>query len=153
MTIRNKEITDSILSPVYSRVRDLHQTLGYEIPIFQPGRPAVQSVKESQILMVVNVFTDDRTCKTLGGGMWQTDARYELMLSVPEKVPGTDVHRIAVEFSDGLVNYYTDEFCNDVEQSYIDSVYWDTEVDELNRTEYTTTVVVRYFDYPTLRGV
>ena len=150
---RNIEITEDFLRPIYNEMRLLKPTLGYEIPIFQPGKPAVQSVKKTQLLIIVSSYLDSREPKTIAGGMWETTGTIDITLSVPERVPKMDIHQIASDFCDRLVDHYSRDFCNDEEQSYLDGIWWDTSVDELNRTEYVITLITRYFDYPLLRGV
>ena len=146
---RNIEIDNRLMRPVFDRVKSLIPVLGYEIPIFKPGRPAIQSIKKSQMLIVIST-TNDRERKTLRH-TWQTNARFEVMISVPEKVPGIDIHKVATDFSDYLVDYYTLDACDDISQFYVNSVYWEVDVDEINRSEYTTTVVSRYYDYPLIQ--
>ena len=145
---RTVEINDKIMEPVYEGIKHLKSVLGYEPPIFQPGKTAVQSVKQTQALLMVDVLPDDRGAKTLGGTMFETNVSYQIVLSVPEKVPGKKIHEISSHFCSVLVNYYSRAFCNDVRQLYVEGVWWNPSVDELNRTEYTITLLVRYFDYP-----
>ena len=149
---RNLEINDKLMQPVFDRVKTLIPVLGYEIPIFKPGKSTVQSIKKSQALIVISVFTDSRTAKTIGQQMWETTGRFEVLLSVPEKVPGMDIHKVATDFSDYLVDYYTVNACDDIDQFYIDGVYWEVDIDEINRSEYVTTLETRYFDYPLAQG-
>ena len=148
---RNVEITNAFLQPIYDRMKVLIPTLGYEIPIFRPGKPAIQSIKKTQMLLVINSYVDGREPKTLGGGMWDTTGRFVVMLSAPERVPGLDIHTIATDFSNYLVDYYTNDFCNNIRQTYVNEVFWETDVDELNRSEYITTLIYRYYDYPQVK--
>lgn len=142
------EVENAFLKPVYDRVKTLRQLLGYEIPIFKPGKSAIQSVLKTQVVIVCNNILEPREPKTLGGNMWETNSSVQIIVSVPEKVPNIDIHKVAEDFCNYLVEYYSSVFCNDVDQTYVDSTWWENNVDELNRTEYTTNVLLRYFDYP-----
>ena len=147
---RQVEVDEKLFEPIYQAARDLAPTLGYEPPIFRPGKPAVQSVETSEVFVVMRSTPGGRGPETIAGSMWQTNRTLDMTFSVPERVKGLDedIHPIIERVIDGLVDYYSGEFCNDTEQVYIDDVQWSSQIDVSNRTSYVLRLSYRFMEYP-----
>ena len=145
---RQSEIEQLLLTPIYLRANALTNELGYEPPIFRPGKSAVQSVKKTQITIAVDFDIHNREPATLSGTMWETNADFVVTVAVPDKIPNINGHKIVKDFLDSLQMQYSLDFCRDVEQVYLDDISWGSSVDTTSRTDYTLTISLRFMDYP-----
>ena len=145
---RQQTIEQLLIAPIYVHSKLLTNRLGYEPPIFQPGKSAVQSVKKTQITIAVDFDIQNREPMTLGGTMWETNADFIVTIAVPDKIPNIDGHKIVKDLLGTLQQQYSVDFCRDVEQVYLDDVSWGSSVDTTSRTDYTLTISLRFMDYP-----
>lgn len=145
---RQAEINNDLFAPVFQSAKNLVRDLNYEPPVFRPGWPAVQSVDESQVWIIIRQVAATREPQTISGSMWCSEQTVEVSYSVPERVPSVKIHNLISNTMSGLVDHYTSKFCDDVNQLYIDDVRWDTQIDASARTEYVLRIDYRYYEYP-----
>lgn len=149
MADRFVEVKDLLLRPVEAMVSRLADTLDYTPPLFKPGRPAVQSTKQTQVRVVTEMTPSSGEAATIGNTMRTNEGLFTIATSVPERVPDKEnVHNLVETETAKLVDYYVRLFCNDVQQLYVEDVTWSPQIEVSNRTEYMVRLTYRYHEYP-----
>ena len=146
---RQLDIDKLMLVPIYDSAKSLRQSLGYQPPIFRIGRSAVQSIEETQVVIMIRRLSSSRAPATVGGTMWVGIGMYEIGYSVPDRNDkNKDNHEVIEKVVSGLVDHYSEDFCDDVNQLYIEDARWDVQIDVSNRTTYMLRLSYRYCEYP-----
>lgn len=146
---RQIEIDNLMLAPIYDSANTLKEDLGYSPPIFRIGRSAVQSIDETQVIIAIRRTSTSRSPYTIAGSMWVGIGMYEISYSVPDRNDKSKDNHILIEKTVGdLVDHYSTDFCNDVDQLYIEDARWDVQIEVSNRTTYMLRLSYRYNEYP-----
>lgn len=148
---RQTEVEELLYAPIYKAAKELEKTLGYPPPIFQPGKPAIQDVEKTELLIVMSSTTGSRRPETIAGTMWVTERVLDVNFWTPERIPNLHVgsiHPIVERVVSGLVDDYSNDFCRNDEQVYITDVRWESQIDVSNRTSYVIRMSYRFYEYP-----
>lgn len=146
---RQVEVENLFHVPVFAAAKEMRKTLGYQPPVFLPGRSAVQSVEKTQVIIGIDTVTNTGEPATIAGTMWEFNRSMNITFSAPEHSPDTrdDVHMLVSNTVVGLADHFRLVFCRDKDQVYIEDVRWEKSVDASNRTDYVIRLTYRYYDY------
>ena len=145
---RQLEIEQILLAPVYAQAKILHNQLGYDPVIYPPGEPAKKS-KKTELEIIVDFDVQDREQMTMRY-MFETAAIFTITFSVPQPTPKPkNIIQIIKKSLSSLQDFYSRDFCNDVEQMSFESVRWTYSLDSPSRAEYILTIDLKFKDYVT----
>ena len=145
---RQLEIEDRLILPIYNTAKALATKLSYEPVIYPPGRSGNEPADKRQITITVDFEIGSRSPEGWGGSYYKNEGIFTVTFGVPERNPSRDDHRLIKRTLSELQNYYSIDFCNDVEQMYLEDVSWSPSIDSTSRSEYILSIDFYFYDYP-----
>ena len=145
---RQIEIQNLMEIPVYANAKTLAATLGYEPIVYPIGESSPEGENSNKVTMTIDFDVSSRGPDSMSGLMFMTHANFQVTYELPASERNKNAPLYIKKAISSLQDYFTLNFCNDVEQLYFDDISWSTSMDTTSTTEYTLSIDLRFRDYP-----
>ena len=150
---RQIQIQDLMQVPVYANAKTLKSTLGYEPIVYPIGEASPEGENSNKVTMTIDFEVSSREPDSMSGLMFMTHANFSVAYELPASERKRNAALYIKQAIASLQDYYTLNFCNDVEQLYFDDISWTTSMDTTSTTEYILSIDLRFRDYPDQEAV